>query len=317
MRQVKPMQHVGDGGQRLHHDAAGRQRRFDLPQRDPSLARHDGPQVVRVLLQQGTPVAPNLRWRCAAGLAHPLHQLDGRRGAHGKAAGRLPDRAATLDNSHDPLTQVLGQRCGHDQLHRSHPQHPGSRTLDSVQARTALTWPFYLLSLHPGIEERVVQEIGAVTKGGTLREEHVEALSYTRQVVLEAMRLYPPAPVVARTATRDVSLGAEMIRAGSPTYIPIYAVQRHRRLWDEPDTFDPDRFAPEAVKARHRYAYLPFGAGPRICIGMSFALSEAVVILATLLRGVRLSLRPSFVPELKQRVTLRPAAGMPMRIQAR
>jgi cytochrome P450 len=181
----------------------------------------------------------------------------------------------------------------------------------------ALAWTFYLLSLHPGIEERVVQEIGAVTQGAALREEHVEALSYTRQVVLEAMRLYPPAPVVVRTATRDVSLGAEMIRAGSPTYIPIYAIQRHRRLWDEPDTFDPDRFAPEAVKARHRYAYLPFGAGPRICIGMSFALSEAVVILATLLRSVRLSLRPSFVPELKQRVTLRPAAGMPMRIQSR
>jgi len=181
----------------------------------------------------------------------------------------------------------------------------------------ALTWTFYLLSLHPEIEERVVQEIEAVTQGSALREEHVEALSYTRQVILEAMRLYPPAPVVVRTATRDVSLGAEVIRAGSPTYIPIYAIQRHRLLWDEPDTFDPDRFAPEAVKARHRYAYLPFGAGPRICIGMSFALSEAVVILATLLRSVRLSLRPSFVPELKQRVTLRPAAGMPMRIQSR
>jgi cytochrome P450 len=181
----------------------------------------------------------------------------------------------------------------------------------------ALTWTFYLLSLHPEIEERVVQEIEAVTQGSALREEHVEALSYTRQVILEAMRLYPPAPVVVRTATRDVSLGAEVIRAGSPTYIPIYAIQRHRLLWDEPDTFDPDRFAPDAVKARHRYAYLPFGAGPRICIGMSFALSEAVVILATLLRSVRLSLRPSFVPELKQRVTLRPAAGMPMRIQSR
>jgi cytochrome P450 len=181
----------------------------------------------------------------------------------------------------------------------------------------ALTWTFYLLSLHPEIEERVVQEIEAVTQGSALREEHVEALSYTRQVILEAMRLYPPAPVVVRTATRDVSLGAEVIRAGSPTYIPIYAIQRHRLLWDEPDTFDPDRFAPDAVKARHRYAYLPFGAGPRICIGMSFALSEAVMILATLLRSVRLSLRPSFVPELKQRVTLRPAAGMPMRIQSR
>src|SRR4051794_30311736 len=93
---------------------------------------------------------------------------------------------------------------------------------------------------------------------------------------------------------------------------PDQQLSAGRRLWDEPDTFDPDRFAPEAVKA-----YLPFGAGPRICIGMSFALSEAVVILATLLRSVRLSLRPSFVPELKQCVTLRPAAGMPMRIQAR
>src|SRR5215210_1098874 len=181
----------------------------------------------------------------------------------------------------------------------------------------ALTWTFYLLSLHPGIEERVVQEIGAVTQGAALREEHVEALSYTRQVVLEAMRLYPPAPVVVRTASRDVSLGHELIRAGSPTYIPVYAIHRHRLLWDEPDTFDPDRFAPEAVRAQHRYAYLPFGAGPRICIGMSFALLEAVVILATLLRSMRPSLRPGYAPELKQRITLRPAAGMPIRLDRR
>jgi len=179
----------------------------------------------------------------------------------------------------------------------------------------ALTWSFYLLNLHPEIAERVVREVETVTQGGLLRAEHVEALSYTRQVVHEAMRLYPPAPVVVRAATRDVSLGAEVIRAGSPTYIPIYAIHRHRLLWDEPDTFDPDRFAPEAVKARHRYAYLPFGAGPRICIGMSFALLEAVVILATLLRSVRLRLRPGYVPELKQRITLRPAAGMPLRVE--
>jgi hypothetical protein len=91
------VKHVGDGGQRLHDDAAGRKRRLDLPQRDPRLAQHKGPQVVRVLLQQGTPVAPNLRRCRAAGLAHPLHQLDGRRSAHREAAGRLPDRAPICD----------------------------------------------------------------------------------------------------------------------------------------------------------------------------------------------------------------------------
>ena len=181
----------------------------------------------------------------------------------------------------------------------------------------ALIWTFYLLSLHPKIAERVVQEVEAVTQGDSLREEHIEALSYTRQVVQEAMRLYPPAPVVVRAAIRDVSVGDELIRAGSPTYISVYAIHRHRLLWDEPDTFDPDRFAPAAVKARHRYAYLPFGAGPRICIGMSFALLEAVVILARLLRSIRPSLRPGYVPELKQRITLRPAAGMPMRLERR
>ena len=91
----------------------------------------------------------------------------------------------------------------------------------------ALTWTFYLLSLRPEIAERVVQEIETVTQGGSLREEHVEALSYTRQVVQEAMRLYPPAPVVVRAAICDVHLGNELIRAGSPTYIPVYAIHRH------------------------------------------------------------------------------------------
>jgi hypothetical protein len=121
MRQAKPVEHVGNGGERLHDDPAGRKRRLDLTKGDPSLAQHDGPQVVRVLLQQRTPRAADLCRGRAAGLAHPLHQLDGRRGAHGKAAGRLPDRTAPFDGPHDPLTQVLGQRRGHDQLHRSHP----------------------------------------------------------------------------------------------------------------------------------------------------------------------------------------------------
>ena len=181
----------------------------------------------------------------------------------------------------------------------------------------ALTWAFYLLSLHPQIEGRVIGEIASVTGGQDVRPEQIDALTYTRQVFLEAMRLYPPAPILARTPVSDVRLGTELIPKDTPVYIPIYAIHRHTALWDHPDRFDPDRFGHDAVRARHRYTYIPFGAGPRICIGMSFALTEAVAILATLLQSVRLRLRPDYVPELKMRATLRPAAGMPMLVERR
>jgi len=178
----------------------------------------------------------------------------------------------------------------------------------------ALTWTFYLLDRRPEAAERVRAEIEQVTGGAALSAEHVAGLAYTRQVLQEAMRLYPPAAVVVREALRPVRIGSEELSAGAQVYIPIYAVHRHELLWEAPDVFDPARFAPEAVKARHRYAYLPFGAGPRVCIGMSFAMIEGVLILATLLRATRPSLRAGFEPELRLRVTLRPGGGMPMRI---
>src|SRR6185437_11554652 len=132
------MEHVGNGGERLHDDATGVQDVTHLLERDPSLARHNGSQLVRLLLQQGTPVAANLGWGQTAGLAHPLHQLDGRRGAHGEAAGGLPNGAPIFNDPHDPLPEILGQGGRHDQLHHSRPRHPGIRSSDSVQDRTAL-----------------------------------------------------------------------------------------------------------------------------------------------------------------------------------
>jgi len=178
----------------------------------------------------------------------------------------------------------------------------------------ALTWTFYLLSLHPEIEQRVKGEIAAVTGGGPVRPEHIEALGFTNQVIQEAMRLYPPAALIVRAARRDVVLDGEQIRAGSTVYIPVYAVHRHEKLWSDPDRFDPSRFEPEAAKARDRCSYLPFGAGPRICVGQGFAQMEAAAVLATLLRSFQLELRPGYTPEPRLRVTLRPATGMPMRI---
>ena len=97
------------------------------------------------------------------------------------------------------------------------------------------------------------------------------------------------------------------VARGTPVYVPVYAVHRHRALWP-----DPDRFRPEAARVRHRCAFLPFGAGPRVCIGMAFALAEATAVLATLLRAVRLGLPAGHEPGLRLRVTLRPAAGMPV-----
>ncbi|WP_158746660.1 cytochrome P450 [Acidisphaera sp. L21] len=184
---------------------------------------------------------------------------------------------------------------------------------------TALTlsWSFYLLARHPKIEALVLAEIAQVTGGDALRPDHVPELAYTRQVIQETMRLYPPAALVTRMAATDVQLGSLTVAAGTPTYVPVYAVHRHLSLWDNPDAFDPERFRPEAVKARHRYAYLPFGAGPRICIGASFAMLEAVAILTTVLRSVRPSLPPGFEPSPRLRITLRPHGGLPMQLTPR
>ena len=178
----------------------------------------------------------------------------------------------------------------------------------------ALTWTFYLLSLYPQVEARLRREVAAVTGGAALHAEHIAGLAYTRQVIQEAMRLYPPAPVIVREAQRDIELAGHAVKAGTVVYVPVYAVHRHEQLWPEPDRFDPERFDAETMKGRHRLAYLPFGAGPRICIGMGFALTEMTAILAVLIGAFSLRLRAGYVPKPKLRVTLRPQRGMPMRL---
>lgn len=179
----------------------------------------------------------------------------------------------------------------------------------------ALTWTFYLLSLHPQIAQQVRSEIVAISGDGPLCADHVEALVYTAQVIQEAMRLYPPAALIVRSARRDMQLGNEEVRAGTTLHVPVYAIHRHEALWHCPDAFDPSRFEPEAVKARDRYIYLPFGAGPRTCIGQGFAQLEATAVLAMLLKHFDLQLRPGYMPIPRLRVTLRPAGGMPMRLR--
>jgi cytochrome P450 len=181
----------------------------------------------------------------------------------------------------------------------------------------ALVWTFDLLARHPDCEARVVAEIERVTGGAELAPEHIGQLAYTRQTFQEAMRLYPPAPIIARAVVRPFQLANFSVSEGAMIYVPIYAVHRHTTLWHDPETFDPERFAPEPAAARHRYAYLPFGAGPRICIGGGFAMLEGVAILATLLRAVRLRPVAAQPPKPRMRLTLRPASKLMMAVESR
>ncbi len=143
-----------------------------------------------------------------------------------------------------------------------------------------------------------------------------ERLTYTKQVVEEAMRLYPPAPSILRQPVGKGEIGGVAVDERTSIFIPIYAIHRHHTLWHDPDRFDPDRFAPEAAKARHRFAYLPFGGGPRVCIGMGFSLLEAVAILAKILP--RYSFTAVGEPPLPvAQITLRPRTRMPMLLRRR
>ena len=228
-----------------------------------------------------------------------------------RAAPAGDDLVSLLLGSADPET---GRRMSDDEL------ADNIATFIAAGHETTangLAWTFHLLSRHPEVEARLVAEVRRVAGDGPLAPWHVERLSYTRAVFDEAMRLYPPAPLIARRAVRPFALGPARIETDTVLVVPIYALHRHRALWDAPERFDPDRFSPERVRARHRYAFMPFGAGPRVCIGSGFATLEATAILAVLLRRFRLEAVDTREPHPAMRVTLRPARPIRLRLRSR
>jgi cytochrome P450 len=158
------------------------------------------------------------------------------------------------------------------------------RALRQVECRTTDSEP-----LHPAEEAKLHTEIKPVLGGRPPQHQDLAKLTYTRMVIEEAMRLYPPAHTISRTPRADDELCNKRILRGSVVLISPWVLHRHRQLWERPDVFDPERFAPERAAARPRFSYLPFGAGPRICIGAAFAMAEAMLILATIAQ--RYSLR--------------------------
>jgi cytochrome P450 len=182
----------------------------------------------------------------------------------------------------------------------------------------AMTWTFYLLSQHPEIEARLHAELDQVLGGRAPTQADLAKLPYTRMVLDEAMRLYPPAPGLSmRAAAEPDILCGKAIPKGAGIAVMPWVLHRHRLLWDQPERFDPDRFSPSRSVGRHRYAYLPFGGGPRVCIGMAMALMEATIILATLAQSYRLELAPGSDVQLAPKITLRPKTPMKMILRRR
>lgn len=181
----------------------------------------------------------------------------------------------------------------------------------------AVVWALYLLSMHPWADETMQSELRAVLAGGMASPGDLARLTYTRQVFEETMRLYPPVHTMARRAIADDLVAGHEVRAGTDVIVSPWLLHRHRKLWRDPERFDPERFSADNADQPDRFAYLPFGAGPRICIGQSFATMEGLLILSALTPRWRFEmLRPEEIEPVGL-ITLRPRAGLKVKAWAR
>lgn len=181
----------------------------------------------------------------------------------------------------------------------------------------ALTWLFYCLHHNPEAEEQVLREAKEILNGRTPEFSDLPKLDYTRQVIEETLRLYPPAWMVGRKALDDDEIGGFLVPEGYSVLMPTFFVHRNPKLWNAPERFDPSRFDKEKMKERHRFAYFPFGGGQRLCVGNNFALMEMQLAVAMLVQKFRFRLADGFIPGLEPLITLRPKGGMMMEIKKR
>jgi enediyne biosynthesis protein E7 len=182
---------------------------------------------------------------------------------------------------------------------------------------SGLNWTWYLLSQHPQVEARLHAELDAVPEWAAPALAEVETLPYAQQVVNEALRLYPPGWLLSRRTVDADVLGGYPVPPGTNVLLPLYLLHRHPRYWKNPEAFDPARFAPEHEAERPRFAYMPFAAGPRHCIGETFALYEMLVHLYKVARRYRLAYVPDKPLELEAQINLRTRYPLHMRLEAR
>ncbi|HZY40839.1 MAG TPA: cytochrome P450, partial [Anaerolineae bacterium] len=175
----------------------------------------------------------------------------------------------------------------------------------------------YLLAQHPHVAAKLIAELQTVLGGRWLGVADVPRLRYTEKIIKEALRLYPPVWVITRVAVRDFEIGGYPVRAGTSLALSQWVMHHDARYFERPDVFDPDRWTADFTQQLPRFAYFPFGGGPRGCIGSSLALLEAVLLLAAIAQQYQLALAPESQIDLWPSLTLHPRQGMPMTLTRR
>ncbi|WP_135855339.1 cytochrome P450 [Halorussus salinus] len=268
------------------------------------------PDPVRFAAPQWLPMPGDSEYRNAVGTMESVIDdiVTERRGTHGD-----PE---TDEGPDDLLSILLRAQDRGEQTDREIRDEVMTMLLAGHDTTAlTLTYTWYLLSQHPEAERRVHDEIDDVLGGDAPTMEDVGNLDYVEQVVDEAMRLYPPVYTMFREAKEPVELGGYRVPEESAIMLSQWAMHRSERYWDDPDAFDPDRWSRDAD--RPRFAYFPFGGGPRHCIGKHLAKLEAKLILARTAQQYRLEYARDAEPELWPTLTMHPRDGMPMRVHER
>ncbi len=247
------------------------------------------------------PTKRNRQYRKSIGDFHAI--IDRLVAERRRAASRPPDLLTMLMEARDEAGEPMSNRQLRDEI-------ATLMTAGHETTTLVLAWTCLLIATRPEIMEQMAVEAAGLN-GNAAAYEDLSKFKYMRNVIEEVMRLYPPVWVLSRTAKKADSIGGYRIAAGSEILIFPYITHRHPKWWPEPESFRPERFAPENSASRPRYAYLPFGAGPRTCVGLNFAVTEILVVLALLLQRFRveLAIDPATV-RAEPSVTLRPDPGV-------
>jgi cytochrome P450 len=265
--------------------------------------------TLKWILDNRLPTPTNRRFhKVAAQLDEVIYRIIGQRRANGNQ--EQGDLLSMLLQAHDEDGSQMTDKQLRDEV---------ITLFLAGQETTALTltWAWYLLAQHPEAEARLWQELDEVLAGRTPEATDVPQLKFTEMVAKESMRLYPPAYVVGREAVEACEIGGYQVPPGMQVFMPTWVVHRDSRFFDAPKEFKPERWTPEFISNLPRYAYFPFGGGPRVCIGNSFAMMEIVLLLATVAQRFRLNLVSKHPVELQPAMSLRPRNGIRMKIEKR